>query len=64
MPTDQEDRARDVRAAIASARLEGLVITSDARALFDAYVAGTIDGDELARQVQGMIRSGANPRSS
>lgn len=62
MPTDQESRGRDVRAAIASARLEGVVITPDAMKIFDTYVAGTIDGDELARQVLGMIRRGTNER--
>ena len=64
MPTQQEDRARDVRAAIASARLEGVVITPDARAIFDRYIDGTIDGDELALQVLAMIRSGANRPTS
>jgi hypothetical protein len=61
MPTDKQDRARDVRAVVASARLEGVAITPDALALFDAYAVGIIDSDELARQVLQMIRE---PRSN
>ena len=52
---EQESRARDVRAAVASARLKGVVITPDAMKIFDAYVAGTVDADEFARQVLALI---------
>lgn len=55
MTPDQESRARDVRAAVASARIEGVVITPDAMEIFNAYVAGDIDVDELARQVVALI---------
>ncbi|WP_264048956.1 antitoxin VbhA family protein [Methylobacterium flocculans] len=48
---DEQSRARDVRAALASARIEGVKITPDAMAIFDAYVAGTIDDVEMARHV-------------
>ena len=37
-------------AAIASARLAGVILDDDAHALFDAYVAGVIDAEEMMQR--------------
>lgn len=50
--TVTEMRALQVEAAIHSAEIEGLNVTSDTRADADSYVAGTIDSNELVDRVR------------
>ncbi|WP_341579588.1 hypothetical protein [Microbacterium schleiferi] len=47
-----EVRASNVEAAIHSAKIEGLQITSATLTDADAYVAGTIDSSELVNRVR------------
>ncbi|QLD12415.1 antitoxin VbhA family protein [Microbacterium oleivorans] len=47
-----EERAKQVEAAIHSAEIEGLTVTSATRADADSYVAGTIDSAELLERVR------------
>lgn len=50
--TDPLDaRAEAVRAAVASARIEGVDVTPETQVALDAYVAGDIDADELVAVV-------------
>lgn len=58
-----EARAEAVRAAVASARIEGVVITAETQALFDEYVSGTLDCDETVKRVLTMYGPGATPAS-
>ena len=50
--TVTEVRALQVEAAIHSAEIEGLNVTSDTRADADSYVTGAIDSDELVDRVR------------
>ncbi|WP_338402331.1 hypothetical protein [Microbacterium invictum] len=50
--TITEQRAKQVEAAIHSAEIEGLTVTSATRADADSYVAGTIDSAELLDRVR------------
>lgn len=47
-----EQRAKQVEAAIHSAEIEGLTVTTATRADADSYVAGTIDSAELLERVR------------
>ena len=47
-----EERAKHVEAAIHSAEIEGLTVTTATRADADSYVAGTIDSTELLERVR------------
>lgn len=51
MPDDEESRAEHVRAAIASARIEGVEISPATLVEFDAFASGAIDADELVARV-------------
>ncbi len=42
-------RAREVENALASARMEGLEISSEAEAMFQQYVNGDVTSEELDR---------------
>ena len=50
--TVTEVRALQVEAAIHSAEIEGLSVTSDTRADADSYIAGAIDSNELVDRVR------------
>ena len=43
-------RREAVDAAMASARLAGVILSDEARALFEAYVAGEISSDDMMRR--------------
>ena len=47
-----ESRAMQVEAAIHSAEIEGLKVSTDTRADADSYVAGQIDSNELVDRVR------------
>lgn len=47
-----ESRALQVEAAIHSAEIEGLTVSSATRADADSYVVGQIDSDELVDRVR------------
>lgn len=44
---DVERRRRNVENALGSLRIEGFEIDSEARAIFDRYIAGDLSIDEL-----------------
>lgn len=47
-----EVRAEQVEAAVHSAEIEGLSVTSDTKADADSYIAGTINSSELVDRVR------------
>lgn len=49
-----EARAEAVRAAVASARIEGVAVTPETQAVFEEYAAGALDGDEMMERILGM----------
>ncbi len=50
-PADRESREQAVREAIASAAIEGAAITPATQEIFDDYVRGTIDVDDMVDRV-------------
>ena len=58
-PKALDGRAEAVRAAVASARIEGVEVTPETQAALDAYVTGAIDADELVAEVLRLYGPGA-----
>lgn len=54
-----DERVEAVRAAVASARIEGVAITSQTQAVFDEYATGALESDEMMEQVLRMYGPGA-----
>jgi hypothetical protein len=53
------DRAKAVRAAVASACIEGVAVTPETQAVFEEYAAEVLDGDEMMERILRMYGPGA-----
>lgn len=51
---DAERRRRGVESALGSLRIEGLEIDAETRAIFDRYIAGDLNIDELMPKLLGL----------